>query len=277
MAINLRRTNARAPSLRKSVMKPLTRALIFAPLVLALASCGGKRGGHPYGIPTNFSDTKPIAWRGKVPAHYPVHGVDVSRYQGQIDWPRVAASGVSFAQIKATEGGDVADPAFEANWAGAAAAGIPRGAYHFYYFCRSGAEQAQWFIQHVPPTAGALPPVLDIEWTMSRNCPVRPSPEEVRAEAASFLAIVGQHYGQQPLIYTTVDFFRQNEMWRLGAHQFWLRSVAGHPQDTFDGHHWTFWQYTGTGLVRGIDGEVDLNAFAGAPEDWAAWLAAHRR
>ncbi len=257
-------------------MRSTVRRLTLCLGLLALAACGGG-GGHPYGIPDQFSDADPYPWRGTVPARYEVHGIDVSRYQGDIDWFRAAGAGVRFAFIKATEGGDVADPQFAAHWRGAAQAGIPRGAYHFYYFCRTGAEQAAWFIRNAPREAGALPPVLDIEWTRSRNCPGRPAPEIVRAEAADFLAIVAQHYGRRPVIYTTVDFWEQNEMWRLTGSDFWLRSVAGHPRDVYDGHHWTFWQYTGTGLVPGVRGEVDINAFAGDQGQWAAWLASRRQ
>ncbi len=247
------------------------RALSVA---LALAACGGG-GGHPYGIPDQFGDASPWRWRGQVPSSYPVHGVDVSRWQGSVDWQAAAGSGVRFAFIKATEGGDVADPAFDVHWQGTAAAGIPRGAYHFYYFCRTGAEQAAWFIQHAPREAGSLPPVLDIEWTRSANCPGRPDAATVRAEASAFLAIVGAYYGRRPIIYTSADFWDENEMWRLQGYEFWLRSVAGHPQDLYDGHHWTFWQYTGTGLVPGVRGKVDLNAFAGSDAEWQSWLSTH--
>ena len=71
-------------------------------------------------------------------------------------WP---ASGVAFAFIKATEGGDHADDRFADNWAAARAAGMPRGAYHYYYFCRPALEQAAWFMSHVPKDPAALPPV----------------------------------------------------------------------------------------------------------------------
>ncbi len=251
------------------------RTLPLAMLLLALAACGGGRGGHPYGIPAQFGDADPHAWHGNVPANYAVHGVDVSRFQGDVDWSSAAGAGISFAYIKATEGGDLADPQFAAHWYGTAQAGIPRGAYHFWFNCRSGAEQAAWFIQNVPRESGALPPVLDVEWTQSRRCPMRPEPATVRAEMNSFLTIVGQHYGRWPVIYTSVDYYEDNQLWQLQGYEFWLRSVAGHPNQVFSGQNWTFWQYTGTGLAPGFRGHVDLNTFAGSPEEWQAWLASH--
>src|SRR5687767_14111397 len=65
-----------------------------------------------------------------------VQGVDVSKYQGDIDWDRVRAAGMRFAYLKVSEGGDVVDPRFYENWENAARAGLPRGAYHFIYWCR---------------------------------------------------------------------------------------------------------------------------------------------
>ncbi len=57
---------------------------------------------------------------------------------------------------------------------------------------------------------------------------------------------------------------------------FWLRAVAAHPDEVYGGRHWTFWQYTSTGLIPGIAGEVDINVFDGSASDWAAWLASNR-
>src|SRR5262245_20104351 len=92
-----------------------------------------------------------------------VIGVDVSNHQGYIDWPTLARTDVAFAYIKATEGGDFRDRRFQANWEGAKRAGLPRGAYHFFTQCRSGADQARNFIAAVPREEGALPPVVDLE------------------------------------------------------------------------------------------------------------------
>jgi lysozyme len=63
-------------------------------------------------------------------------------------------------------------------------------------------------------------------------------------------------------------------MWRVGGVDFWLRAVAKHPNDLYDGQSWTFWQYTSTGLVPGVAGKVDINVFAGSAADWGAWRTA---
>lgn len=253
------------------------RVLLAAVAALALASCGGDRASPRYipGIPPQFGDADPHPWpRARAPTDHEIHGVDVSKFQGEIDWAQAAAASVSFAFIKATEGGDRLDDRFRANWRGAARAGIPRGAYHFFYFCRPASEQADWFIRHVPAEAGSLPPVLDMEWNhLSPTCTLRPPPEQVRAEAEVFLRALTRHYGQRPILYTTVDFWQRNEMWRLKGYELWVRSVAAHPSETYQGQRWTFWQYTGTGLAPGFSGKVDLNAFYGSPAAWADWLA----
>ncbi|MEH6775762.1 MAG: GH25 family lysozyme [Cereibacter changlensis] len=262
-------------------MTPFSRLLSLGLLAFALTSCGRPEvtaelpSGQVVTIaPPSFGDARPHAWQGRAPSDYAVHGTDVSRFQGPIDWPTAAAAGVSFAFIKATEGGDRVDPMFHENWRGAARAGVPRGAYHFFYFCRPAAEQARWFIENVPKTARSLPPVLDMEWNpFSPTCTLRPAPEVVRAEALDFMRIVERHYGKPAIIYTTVDFYERNEMWRLRDHDFWLRSTAGHPSERYGSQSWRFWQYTGTGIVPGIATQADINVFNGSAADWAGWLA----
>lgn len=221
-----------------------------------------------------FDDAKPHEWKRLTPWHYPIHGTDVSKYQGIIDWGRVRDSGISFAFIKATEGGDHLDEAFQRNWQGAAEAGIMRGAYHFYYWCRSGAEQARWFIRNVPKDTIALPPVLDLEWNhKSASCRVRPTDEEIHKQVKAFLSIIEAHYGKRPIIYTTVDFFDRVNLEKMKGYSFWLRSVAGHPEEKYGAHPWMFWQYTGTGRIPGIENNVDINVFYGSKEQWQQMIA----
>ncbi len=229
-------------------------------------------------IPRSFGDSSPVRWIGRSPERYPVHGIDVARFQSSINWRAAKRAGVKFAYAKATEGGDFFDPMFRDHWKGAHRAGIPRGAYHFYYFCRTAKEQARWFIRNVPRRRGALPPVLDMEWNpFSPTCTKRPPAKEVRRQARIFLTMVGKHYGQKPIIYTTPEFYRQNDMGKLPGVEFWLRSTAKTPEHIYPGQHWTFWQYTGTGLVPGVTEEVDINVFAGTEDGWNAWLEQHQR
>jgi lysozyme len=215
--------------------------------------------------------------KGSAPEHYPVHGIDVSKYQGEIDWDAARRGGVAFAFLKSTEGGDRVDAAFLRNWKAAAAAGVPRGAYHFFYWCRPGVEQAAWFIANVPRDPQALPPVLDVEWNPdSPTCTRRPPRDEVVREMTAFLDAVERHYGVRPIIYAPIDIHRERLVGTFPKHQFWLRGVKDHPTANYPDRDFRFWQWTATGTVPGVDGPVDRNAFSGTREDWRAWLAAHR-
>lgn len=203
----------------------------------------------------------------------PIQGVDVSRYQGRIDFGRLRAAGAHFAFIKATEGADYVDPNFAANWAGARAAGMARAAYHFMFWCRTAAEQARWFEQNVPDDPDALPPILDVEWNnQSRLCPKRPTPDEAFAKVAAMLQLMEQYTGKLPIIYTDITFHRDVLAGRHLPNTFWLRSVAAEPDDRYDNLDYTFWQWTQTGTMPGIRGEVDRSAFYGTPDQWTMFL-----
>lgn len=219
-----------------------------------------------------FRDAKPINFGKTTPSDYPVHGVDVSRWQGEIDWPRLRAQGANFAYIKATDGGDHLDPMFRRNWKAAADAGLKRGAYHFFYWCRPASEQAAWFIRNVPRVEGALPPVLDVEWNGESRCKKRPTPTQVREKMRVFLERLEQHYGQRPVIYTAPDFYADNLRGAFQDYPFWLRAVAQHPSKVYPGREWVFWQYSGSGLSHGVKGKIDLNVFHGSERQWRQWI-----
>ncbi len=238
---------------------------VFAPLFLMflVAGCGG--GGvavvDPFPHPTDYS----------------VHGIDVSKYQGDIDWSAVKQSGVSFAWIKATEGGDVVDTKFAQNWFLAKAAGLPRGAYHFAYWCRPAQEQAAWFLANVPYDPDALPPVLDVEWNgNSKTCAKRLPRDEAISAMRIILAAMEKAYGKRPVIYTSVDFYRDVMAGEFTDYPIWVRSVKYFPSVKYGDRRWHFWQHTAEGHVPGIHGYVDRNAFNGSESDWEAWLTSLR-
>ena len=233
----------------------------LAALCLALAACGSPET-------LGFDDGYPK------PTDYPIHGIDVSKYQGTIDWNAVASSGVKFAWIKATEGGDHLDERFQANWQGAKLAGIPRGAYHFMYWCRPPIEEATWFEQNVPVEDDALPPVLDVEPTPdSKTCRRHLERDQTVADMKVVLDEMERYFGKRPIIYTDIEFY--HAILSGGAfadYPIWVRSTKHNPTLPYGGRDWKFWQYQADGVVPGIDGEVDRNAFYGDQKQWQAFL-----
>ena len=224
--------------------------------------------------PQRFGDAKPVNFGRAAPHPFEVHGVDVSHWQADIDWKTLRRNGANFAFIKATEGGKHVDRLFMKNWNAAKAAGIPTGAYHFFFWCRSAEEQAKWFIRHVPKQAGSLPPVLDVEWYGNkRSCPTKPPRATVLAKMKVWLDVVERHYGVKPIIYVTPDFYEDNLQGQFKDYSFWLRSVAEHPRGRYPNREFAFWQYSGTGLSKGVTTQIDLNVFNGTAESWRRWLA----
>lgn len=204
---------------------------------------------------------------GPAPQGDRLAGIDVSHWQGTVDWQRVAGHGISFAFIKATEGGDYTDPAFAANWAGAAPAGVARGAYHFYRPQTDAAAQAEHFLRTVQLRAGDLPPVLDVEVTDGRSA------SAIAAGVRTWLETVERATGRRPIVYTRASFWSA-QMGDFGAYPLWVAHYsAASPNIPAGWSGWTFWQHSDAGRVAGISGDVDLNWFAGGGDDLQAFVA----
>ncbi|HEX3426344.1 MAG TPA: GH25 family lysozyme [Acidimicrobiales bacterium] len=195
---------------------------------------------------------------GWLPHYRPVlhgrekYGIDVSNHQGHIDWNRVAHDGISFAYIKATEGGDFIDHDFAANWASSAGTGIERGAYHFFTLCTPGVAQAQNFLHTVPPDPNALAPAVDLE--LAGNCHSRPNREAVVAQLNDFLATVEEATHKPTVLYVGDDFERRYRVNEALARPSWKAHFVLQP-----GGHWTIWQVDSSAHVDGISGGVDLD------------------
>jgi lysozyme len=245
----------------------VARALLTTAFVLLVGACA-QQNYYP-----QKGDVRPHPNVAR--AHtLPIHGIDVSRYQGRIDWASVRDAGTQFAFIKATEGGDYVDPRFMENWHGAARAGVPRGAYHFMYWCRPAHEQAAWFRRNVPNDPDALPPVLDLEWNgHSQTCPFKASREAALEAIQLMLSEMERHTGKRPIIYTDIPFHRDVLAGEFHDYPHWVRSTAAEPHERYANRRWTMWQYTTTGRVPGIQGDVDRNAFYGGEKEWASFLA----
>lgn len=198
---------------------------------------------------------------------YPIRGIDVSHHNGKINWAAVAAAGYRFAFIKATEGADWKDQGFEENWSEARGHGIICGAYHFFSTRSSGVQQAENFITTVPRVTSSLPPVIDIEFSRERS---QMSDEEFILHLKTLSDRLTQHYGVEPIIYTTkefhLDYLKGEAIKRL-----WTRSLIGRPYP--QAQNWLFWQYSNRGKVNGIDGPVDLNVFRGSGKEFEELFA----
>lgn len=188
---------------------------------------------------------------------HPLRGIDVSNHQAEIDWPLVAGDDVAFAYIKASEGGDFKDKAFETNWKGASEAGLPWGAYHFFSLCKPGAEQAANFLSSLPEGGPMLAPMVDLEF--EGNCARRPPRDEVLREISAFVATVEQSAGKSVILYAPEEFYRTYLKGQGLNRRLWARSVWRSPSYALD---WALWQYHQGGRVRGISGDVDLNVLA---------------
>ena len=198
---------------------------------------------------------------------YRVVGVDVSHYQGEIDWPVLARSGVRFAYIKATEGATVRDDHFQRNWSDAAASGLARGAYHFFTPCRGAEVQAKNFIAATPVVADALPPVIDAE--QMGPCRSGHAMDDPGRELLKLQKLLADRYHRQPLIYVTKEFDRAYLQALPTTQSLWVRSLFWRPP--FRQKQWIIWQYQDHANRAGIAHDVDLNVFRGDEGAFEAW------
>ena len=185
------------------------------------------------------------------------------------------AAGTQFAFIKATEGGDHVDERFRANWDGRRARPACRaGAYHFVFWCRSAQDQMAWFKKNVPNDPTALPPVLDVEWNgHSQLCPKKLPKAQALAMIRYMLDEMERYTGKRPIIYTDITFHKDVLEDELPDYPHWVRSTAAEPEQRYAKRKWMLWQFTSTGRVPGVRGDVDRNAFYGTTAEWASFLS----
>jgi lysozyme len=205
-----------------------------------------------------------------------VPGIDVSYWDSGIDWPKVRATGQRFVFVKATEGETYADPTFETNWVGAKTSGLLRGAYCFFHPNQDGKKQADRFISVVKALNdnGELPMVIDLE--VADATPK----EKIIAKAKVWLDEVEQAFGRKPAIYSGVSFLETNFSELGGGPPAWAKDypfwLGWYPNQYTPGMaplmphgwlNWTFWQYSKTGNLNGINTKVNLDIFNGTLDD----------
>jgi len=189
-----------------------------------------------------------------------VWGVDLSRYQGKVDWATVAQKNrPDFVFLKATEGQLIADPLYDLHARQLDEQGILRGAYHFFGHRTSGKEQARNFIKVAKLTKGNLIPVLDIEKHRFMT-----DPKSSVREAKAFCREIKREYGVYPIIYCSSIFYRQylEKDFPQSRYTLWIADYRGNPDDI----SWDFWQHTCSQDLKGMSSKVDRNVYCGTLE-----------
>jgi len=200
-----------------------------------------------------------------IPTKYPIHGIDISKYQGKIDWDEVkkiqaGEVKINFVFIKATEGITGQDDNFQQNWKNAKKAGLLRGAYHYFYSTRDPRLQARNFIQQVKLQPGDLPPVLDIQISNDQPDSI------IQNTAKIWLETVQRAFGVRPIIYTNIRFYERHLGDAFNDYPLWI-SHYYQDQRPATARRWLFWQHSDSGQVNGIGTRVDFNVFNGDSAD----------
>lgn len=189
-----------------------------------------------------------------------IHGIDVSYYQGDIDWVKVKNDGIDFAFIRVSDGLNFIDPKFEENWEGALQAGVIRGVYQFFRPSKDPVAQANLLLDKVQfLDEYDLPPVIDVEVSEGK------SPEEIQKSIQLWISTIENELGRQPIIYTGKyfwnDFIRTND---FSDYPLWIAQYGPVcPDLPTPWEQWIFFQTSSSGSIDGITGDVDTNLFNG--------------
>lgn len=191
---------------------------------------------------------------------YPVRGIDVSSHNGKIDFEDVVADGYEFVFIKASEGESFRDSTFVENYRNAVSAGMKVGAYHFFRFDCDGVAQAINLLGAVEGRELDLGVVVDVE---SHGNPEGINPNTVADRIGAMIDYLNL-LGYKVTFYTNRDGYYDYIADNFPTYPLWICSFNSNPINA----EWTFWQFNHHGKVKGIKGEVDLNAFNGDRSQW---------
>lgn len=204
---------------------------------------------------------------------YPIEGIDISAHNGVVCFDSLAAAGIDFVYLKASEGVSFRDQSFIRNFEAARKAGLAIGAYHFFRFDCDGAMQSVNFLKTIGDLKPDLPLAIDVEeW---RNAPGETT--SIVRERLEVLVALLRAQGYQVMIYTNKQGHARFVRDGFKAHdvpEIWICSFTNPPL----GHEkWRLWQHSHLGRLPGIRGNVDLNTFNGNRRQWSAWLDSCRR
>lgn len=189
-----------------------------------------------------------------------IFGIDVSQYQGDIDWENIEAKDelfeIKFVMVRATAGRSKSDAKFKENWLALTQTPYIQGAYHYYRPDENSTEQAENFIQTVHLRKGQLPPILDIE-----KMPKGQSMSRLKQGLQNWLTLVEQHYGVKPILYSGEKYYEDFLKEDFPEYEFWIANY--NPWKENIEPHFLFWQFSEKAVILGVDELVDVNVFNG--------------
>jgi lysozyme len=267
-----RKSQSRRPTKKSSFRYKLVGYAVYLLLVSAVLAIGYHyRDGLAYYLSFKSNKIKAEAKEAKRIADVrnfqvlenkgtKVVGIDLSEYQGEVDWPAVnmieEKFPIQFVFVRATVGNDRVDKAFGENWLGAKDKKMIRGAYHYYRPNENSLEQAALYIKTVRLHKGDLPPVLDIE-----KLPENQSVARLKIGLRRWLEAVESHYKVKPIIYTGEKYYDDFLKEEFSDYLFWIANYNFYREKMKE--DWLFWQFTEKGSVPGIIGNVDVNIYNG--------------
>ncbi|MDE6207746.1 MAG: hypothetical protein K2M55_08060 [Muribaculaceae bacterium] len=197
--------------------------------------------------------------------HYPVRGLDISAHNGTPDFDSIAAAGIDFVYLKASEGMTFRDPAFMRNYLAARRAGLAVGAYHFFRFDCDAAMQSSNFLAAIVGCDFQLPPVIDIEeW----GNPTGYDSRNIARRLELMIDAVRARRGTVMLYTNKKGLARYLGTMGGDMPELWICSFTDPPVE----QSWRLWQHSHSGKVSGVRGDVDLNTFNGSRDEWLLWL-----
>jgi lysozyme len=193
-----------------------------------------------------------------------IFGIDVSQYQGTIDWENLEAIEeqfeIKFVVVRATAGIKKVDRNFKKNWRNLSSTVYIQGAYHYYRPDENSTDQANNFIKNVKLRKGHLPPILDIE-----KMPKGQSMDKLKKGLQNWLTIVEKQFGVKPIIYTGEKYFEDFLQEDFPNYKFWIANYNPWKEKIED--EYLMWQFTEKAQLHGINELVDVNVFNGNVED----------
>jgi lysozyme len=193
-----------------------------------------------------------------------IFGIDVSQYQGTIDWENLEAIEeqfeIKFVVVRATAGSKKVDRNFKKNWKNLSSTVYIQGAYHYYRPDENSTDQANNFIKNVKLRKGHLPPILDIE-----KMPKGQSMDKLKKGLQNWLTIVEKQFGVKPIIYTGEKYFEDFLQEDFPNYKFWIANYNPWKEKIED--EYLMWQFTEKAQLHGINELVDVNVFNGNVDD----------